>query len=817
MFLVFYNVMKKFILLLSLIPYVLLAQTIGVEDAQNKALQFLQRHSQTRASQREVQLKLAYTSKSGDETYYYVFNNADGGYVIMGGDEAAKEVLGYGETGSFDYARIPDNMRWWLGQYDAQISQAIREVKAGTNKVVRQTQTRSERAEIPVMLTTTWGQLKPYNMQLPTSQSGVADLPVGCTITAFSQIMNYHRWPDTGSGSNTLETEYFVHKFTADFENTHYDWEAMADSYDTIYSGTREEVAVGTLMYHLGVAFKAVYSNSATIANFHDAAKGLAEHFRYNKGMINLLRSYYNDTEWEKIVYDELNAKRPVLYSGYTEKNEGHAFVCDGYKDGHWHINWGWNGKYNNYFLITPTSTEKALQPGGTGTGGGAENDSYAINQEIVIGIYPDSDGNTLYKPNLNCYKQVINQKLVAGGDSVTLSTEFNNLSLNTEKFEIRYKLVNVDNADDFFLLDDIFLLISNNLLYQRIETAICIPDGVRQGASYYVIPMFKNEKGEWQQTLQYLSSDFASLRIGKEFEVTQQLVVDNSSNACKDYFVATFKIRNFTDSTLTCPMLINVYPADDENAEPVDYFDLGNITLASREERLIRVEAKDLHYGDRMVVGKVYKLQLISSTDKTTFGRPVKFSYVDSRTISLTVPEMGWTTFAIPFDAEIPEGLKAYRVDFSNNNDSVVLERQDRFLQNCAYLIHGVPGTYQFIGPDLDLNRAQLGKLYNTDYTIPLSIGWSYILDLRDGVLGFYKVNDTTYINQYEAYILSYYSAEMFAIIYPDDDKPTSLQQIITPGTPIDSRIYDLNGRIISADHKGIVIRDGKVFIMKE
>ena len=117
--------------------------------------------SQTRASQREVQLKLAYTSKSGDETYYYVFNNADGGYVIMGGDEAAREVLGYGETGSFDYERIPDNMRWWLSQYDAQISQAIKEVKAGTNKVVRQAQTRAERADIPVMLTTKWGQDKP--------------------------------------------------------------------------------------------------------------------------------------------------------------------------------------------------------------------------------------------------------------------------------------------------------------------------------------------------------------------------------------------------------------------------------------------------------------------------------------------------------------------------------------------------------------------------------------------------------------------------------------------------------------------------------
>lgn len=41
--------MKKAFILLSLLPTALLAQTIGVDVAQNKALQFLQTQPQTRA------------------------------------------------------------------------------------------------------------------------------------------------------------------------------------------------------------------------------------------------------------------------------------------------------------------------------------------------------------------------------------------------------------------------------------------------------------------------------------------------------------------------------------------------------------------------------------------------------------------------------------------------------------------------------------------------------------------------------------------------------------------------------------------------
>ena len=808
--------MKKYFILLSLIPSALMAQTIGVEEAQNKALQFLQSQSQTRSAQREVQLKLAYTSKSGDETYYYVFNNANGGYVIMGGDEAAREVLGYGETGSFDYERIPDNMRWWLGLYDTQISQAIREVKAGTNKIVRQAQTRAERAEIPVMLTTKWGQNEPYNMQLPTSQNGDIEYPTGCAVTALAQIMNYHRWPDTGVGSKTLEKVYWSNIFTADFENTHYDWEAMADTYEKTYNGTREEVAVGTLMYHLGVAFESNYNVSGTATNDLKATQGLANHFRYNKGMSYLFRSFYSDEDWEEIVYNELSANRPMFYGGLNEKGLGHAFVCDGYKDGHWHINWGWNGNYNNYFLITPTSTEKALTPDGTGTGGGVAGDSYSINQTIITGIYPDTEGNTQYKKSLFFIHRILDHSLVAPGDTVQVPMKFQNLGLREETFEIRYKLVNIDDADDTHQIDYVDSLTLESYDSKSIEPALFIPEGVRRGANYEVIPMFKDEKGEWQLPLKRPSVNYGRISIGNEFALTNPVNVFNSGYICNDVLKVFFGIRNFTDNTISCPLIINVYPYDEPNAEPVDYFDLSGITLSPREKCKYIVGPEDLHFGDRMEYGKKYLLQLENSVDGNPYGAYLCL-YLETLTIPLEVPEMGWTTFAIPFNSEIPEGLKAYRVNYYNDIDSIILTEVDYLNMDYAYLLHGVPGTYQFVGPARELSNAYYGSLYTLDDEGPLRYSNSYVLDQLDGIVGFYRIQKPTTLSKYEAFLVSNSSKDEFPIQDPDDDDPTSLHQIITPGTPIDSRIYDLNGRIINADHNGIVIRGGKVLIMKE
>lgn len=811
-------------ILLSLLPSALVAQTIGVKDAQNKALQFLQSQPKTRASQQEVQLSLAYTSQVGDETYYYVFNNTSGGYVIMGGDEAAHEVLGYSDKGTFDYARIPDNMRWWLSQYDAQISQAIREVKAGENKVARQAKTRAERTEVPVMLTTSWEQGIPYNMQLPPNlngeQSGKFAYITGCAVTAAAQVMNYFRWPETGIGSKTQADTFTGHTFTADFEHTHYDWEAMRDTYDTIYTGTREEVAVGTLMYHLGVAFDAAYFPDGTDVRNIIMPLYLEEYFRYNKGMAYLSRYYYNDDEWEEMVYEELSAGRPVIYAGLY-KSLGHSFVCDGYKEGRWHINWGLDRRYNDYFLLTPTRTEEALRPDSTGTGGSVLNMSFSSNQNIIIGICPDPDGSSQYKKHLFFSSAQLDNNLCSNGDSIKLKVTYTSFEMRDETFEVRYELVNANNPDESFPFGDTcsFTLATPNLnsyylvKEHSLTISSCIPDGVKKGADYLIIPFYKDEEGEWQQVRGQISPGPIKLRIINEIEITEQLSVESQGNACKESFGVSFAIKNFSDKTLSRSMVIRVYPTNEKDAAPVDYFDLGEITLAPGEERQIHVGAEDLHFGDRMVIGEKYFVQLEDCAEGKALGDASLLNFLNTLSISFTVPEMGWTTLAVPFDVEIPDGLKAYSV-FFESLDSISIKKRDNLMKDGTYLIHGDPGTYQVVGPALDFPSASISILHIATPGIPLKEGNAYILDQRDGIVGFYRIQEPTEIGKYEAYLIDLFSKEMLPIHDPDEENPTSLSGIMTLDADASSKTYNLFGNEVSEDFRGIMICKGKKII---
>ena len=86
--------------------------------------------------------------------------------------------------------------------------------------------------------------------------------------------------------------------------------------------------------------------------------------------------------KWDEMIYAELHAGRPVYYSGSSESS-GHAFVVDGYQaDGQlYHVNWGWGGQCDGYYLLT------LMNPTDLGTGGGSDTSGYRQDQAAVLGI----------------------------------------------------------------------------------------------------------------------------------------------------------------------------------------------------------------------------------------------------------------------------------------------------------------------------------------------------------------------------------------------------------------------------------------------
>lgn len=389
------------------------AQQIDERKAIENAQNFLKSsHLVSMRDKSMSPMKLAYVSSKEDKVNYYVFNSTakEGGFIIVGGDEAATRILGYSNSGVFDYDCLPPNVKWWLSLYDNQISYAIK-----NNLTAKSSNEKTKKASIPELLYSKWNQDNPYNSQIPSLGAAYDPLYTGCVATAMAQIMYYYEWPKKGMGDpisykktwNT-GTKSITLTFEADFANTTYDWANMLPEYpyDANPSSTSSK-AVGTLLYHAGVSVNMNYGQSGSAASSANVLPALIRNFGYDKGGLNIDRDYYTDEEWENIIYDELKNERPVLYSG-SAPGGGHAFVCHGYNadDDLYAFNWGWGGYCDGYFAMTGTD---ALDPHGSGIGGAGEGQGYTKNQDILIGVQPDK-GND-YIINIMAYKDAVLSK----------------------------------------------------------------------------------------------------------------------------------------------------------------------------------------------------------------------------------------------------------------------------------------------------------------------------------------------------------------------------------------------------------------------
>lgn len=401
----------------------LTAQHVSVDEATLRARAFLSNSAGGGASHAPLRsaLSLAHTAQIGGEAQFYVFNNGDDqGYVIVGADERATEILGYSQSGSFDYNTLPDNMRAFLEGYQSQIHHAIGQdlrLPAESQTAASRRMAAASRHDIAQLVKTKWNQTDPYNSKIPTLPDGTR-MYTGCAITAVAQMMKYWEYPATGTGSKSFKRTPTVPSdmtpveltFEADFANTHYDWSNMLDEYieewdhdrwaqglpGWVGTWTQEQAdAVGTLMYHISVSADTDYGaigTSGSGASFTTAVKGLIDNFGYSNKAQSLSRDGFTDEEWEEAIYNELDASRPILYSGFTQSGPGHGFVLHGYDASNnlFAINWGWGGSSDGYFALTGT---KALSPSSLGAGGGDDYSGFIKKQSAFIGVCPKDQG----------------------------------------------------------------------------------------------------------------------------------------------------------------------------------------------------------------------------------------------------------------------------------------------------------------------------------------------------------------------------------------------------------------------------------------
>lgn len=429
--------LKFMLLVVAMLMLGFSARAGGITEEQAKAIaqSFLQSRNAKSSTKRLVPARTPKELRSTPtgEATLYVFNVGDrDGFVIVSGDNRARSILGYADSGSFDAEQMPAALREMLAIYAQQINMLSQtDAKADSAARVHKAPRRisGTMSDVAPLLTTTWDQGDPYNAYCPTLNDQTA--LTGCVATAMAQIAYYHKYPTSQVPSLAAYTSSTNKINVSAWGATTFDWDNMLDNYSASYTN-KQKVAVATLMRYCGQAAQMDYGFTSGAYN-GDALYAFKEKLGYNANANFRSAASYSANGWEDLIYKEVHDGRPVYYSALNGDEGGaqcggHAFVIDGYRaDGNYfHVNWGWGGAsdgYFNLFALDPNAPESAA----TATG-------WHYQMLAIVGLSPET---------VNTTKLV---KDASGSWLITSAEDWNELSNNLEAY----------NGGSFKLTNDI-------------------------------------------------------------------------------------------------------------------------------------------------------------------------------------------------------------------------------------------------------------------------------------------------------------------------------------------------------------------------
>jgi len=313
-----------------------------------------------------------------DQPAMYAVNIEPNGFVLVTSNSKNVPIAGHSETGTFEFnENSPDGMKSWIAENivfnDLLEARApIEEVEdqwnalyrfpyppdeedgdgegggggGDTGYTVRYSHTENE--QTGPLMQTTWDQRRPYTYYTPNNYL------TGCVAVATAQIMRYHEWPNT------------------------FNWSIMPNDpgYNSTSAGTLE---IASLMADIGINVDMDYSASSSRAYSEDARDALVNDYGYAS------TASYSNYNFSTVKQEIERYNRPVYMRGshsyethgtwfweYTTYHDGHAWVCDGYKQQYdvyihnegtqyeyttqknryeWlYMNWGWRGRGNGWF-----------------------------------------------------------------------------------------------------------------------------------------------------------------------------------------------------------------------------------------------------------------------------------------------------------------------------------------------------------------------------------------------------------------------------------------------------------------------------------
>lgn len=641
----------------------------GKQISQNAALSAARKYSRTGQVAPAKNLR----SDKTNNAPYYAFN-LEQGYVIVSGDDEMTELVGYAENGFFDAENVPPQMQLWLDGY-AEYVAAVQSGKAKARKILLSD---SPSVVVEPLVTTKWNQDAPFNNFAPEytdDNNNTQRCATGCAATAMAQIMKFHNWPEQGVGHYSYEHQSFG-TISSNFSEHVYDWTNMIDRYNNGEYSNMQADAVALLMKDCGVSFNMNYGpvSGASIYSYYPAFKN---YFRYSSRTVN--RSGCETAEFTKIITDELQEGRPLIYCG-TGEDGGHAFVVDGYDTNYFlHVNWGWGGYSDGYFDMN------YMDPTGLGIGGGSG--AFKWNQGIVL-ARPLKDGVEPYefiqqlcfvpyddvKGGIFCEQEMPANK----GDDVTillrntanLSGESFFGSLNVGVFDDSGALVTMGNEERIENNNGELLEFQSGSLYSVDLPMTLNTAGIADG-NYIVRAMSKADGDVWRK---FASTDCLNMTVADGKVYLSAPTPNISMVGIGSYDTATYKGFSFNadvtvhnSSSIPVDGSIMFTVTDSETGDALS----GSLRAIVYDNCDFKARISFPTTYDFFVIGKTYNISFtgFQTTDGKTLpinnAIPLSFSIVENAEVQNSL-----TFFNINGN---PFGMTVSNENFSKTDDTMV------------------------------------------------------------------------------------------------------------------------------------------------
>jgi hypothetical protein len=353
-----------------------------------------------------------------DEADFYIFNISEGGFVIVSADDRAIPVLAYSFEKCYDADMAPVQMNDWFYEWQWQMREIRERDLAAGERAERDwrrlmqsaEEFRSERElrDVTPLLSCNWNQDSPWNQHCPYGPGQNNPFVYsGCVAVSMAQVMYYWGHPAVGTGSHTYNHSQYG-TISCDFSNTEFDYSNMQNTYATYE--TKE------LQWACGVAVEMNYGSGGSGAQVgygnHSARNAMIANFDYHPSATFRAKSSYSINAYETYIRDDLDAGRPLIYSG-VGASYGHAFNLDGYQgESYFHFNFGWSGWGNGYFYLSN------INPSGS---------SFNNDQGGVFSLYPYESLSAPYDV----------MAVVMNGDDVLLSWDHDDLNRSLQGFNV--------------------------------------------------------------------------------------------------------------------------------------------------------------------------------------------------------------------------------------------------------------------------------------------------------------------------------------------------------------------------------------------